>query len=203
MDTRDDCRPQRSDCDGVGPRDNGEVLGNRNRRPVSAISISLQSARLLPPPTRRASPRKPRRFRQCGHAKADANPSRSLADLRRRGGPRSGAASWRDDLRRGRRRVQGRQHPRHGARARPVDCTGAANPLELRVGQVITRCRVGLCVHATTAGAEYAIVPFYDSGVPSATTQVEVRAQGVVPLPIPVATIFSSPTLRNRARTSA
>jgi len=76
-------------------------------------------------------------------------------------------------------------------------CTGAANPLELGVGQVITNVSgSGLCVHATTAGAEYAIVPFYDSGVPSATTQVEVRGQGVVPLSIPAATIFRSPVIR-------
>ncbi len=77
-------------------------------------------------------------------------------------------------------------------------CTGAANPLELGVGQVITNVSgAGLCVHATTAGAEYAIVPFYDSGVPSATTQVEVRGQGLVPLSIPAATIFSSRALRS------
>ena len=76
-------------------------------------------------------------------------------------------------------------------------CTGAANPLELGVGQVITGVSgAGVCVHATTAGAEYAIVPFYDSGVPSATTQVEIRGQGVVPLSIPAATIFSSRVLR-------
>jgi hypothetical protein len=77
-------------------------------------------------------------------------------------------------------------------------CTGAANPLELGVGQVITGVSgSGVCVHSTTAGAEYAIVPFYDSGVPSATTQVEVRAQGVAPLPLPVATMISSPMLRS------
>ena len=76
-------------------------------------------------------------------------------------------------------------------------CTGAANPLELGVGQVLTGVSgSGVCVHSTTAGAEYAIVPFYDSGVPSATTQVEVRAQGVVPLPLPVATMIGSPMLR-------
>src|SRR5436190_3181353 len=77
-------------------------------------------------------------------------------------------------------------------------CTGAASPLELGVGQVITNLSAaGLCVHATTAGAEYAIVPFYDSGVPSATTQVELRGQGLVPLSIPAATVFSSRSLRS------
>src|SRR6185436_10757126 len=54
----------------------------------------------------------------------------------------------------------------------------------------------GVCVHSTTAGAEYATVPLYASGVPSATTQVEVRAQGVVPLPLPVATMSGSQMLR-------
>ena len=76
-------------------------------------------------------------------------------------------------------------------------CTGVAAPLELAVGQVITGVpSTGVCVHSTAAGAEYAIAPFYDSGVPSATTQVEVRGLGIAPLSIPVASIFASPILR-------
>ena len=73
-------------------------------------------------------------------------------------------------------------------------CTAAANPLEMGVGQVITDVSgQGVCIHAATANAEYALIPFYDSGVPSATTNVEVRALGLAPVPLP------SPNLIPRA----
>jgi hypothetical protein len=72
-------------------------------------------------------------------------------------------------------------------------CTAAANPIELAVGQVITDVSgQGFCVHAATAGAEYAIVPYYNSGVASAATQIEVRGQGLVPLSLPAPTLFPS-----------
>jgi len=72
-------------------------------------------------------------------------------------------------------------------------CTAAANPIDLAVGQVITDVSgQGFCVHASSANAEYAMIPYYNSGVPSAATQVEVRGQGVVPLSIPSASIFAS-----------
>ena len=75
-------------------------------------------------------------------------------------------------------------------------CTAAANPIELAVGQVVTDVSgQGFCVHAATAGAEYAIVPYYNPGVSSAAIQVEVRGQGLVPLGLPTSTIFPSPTV--------
>ena len=62
-------------------------------------------------------------------------------------------------------------------------CTNAATPVSLSVGQVVTGVAgTGFCVHATSAGAEYAIVPFFNANVPSATTRVEVLGQGVSPL---------------------
>ena len=65
-------------------------------------------------------------------------------------------------------------------------CTAAATPVELSVGQVITDVSgLGFCVHGTTANAEYALIPFYDSGVPSATTNVEVRGLGLTSVPLP------------------
>ena len=65
-------------------------------------------------------------------------------------------------------------------------CTAAASPVELKVGQVVTDVSAsGYCVRATTPGAEYALVPYYNSGIPSALTQVEVRGFGVSPLSLP------------------
>jgi hypothetical protein len=65
-------------------------------------------------------------------------------------------------------------------------CTAVANPVDLAIGQVVTDASgQGFCVHASGAGTEYAIVPFYNSGVPSATITVEVRGQGLTTLPIP------------------
>jgi len=75
-------------------------------------------------------------------------------------------------------------------------CTAAANPIDLAVGQVITDVSgQGFCVHASTAGTEYAIVPYDNSGVPSATAQVEVRGQGVVPLGLPLASLYAAPSI--------
>jgi len=72
-------------------------------------------------------------------------------------------------------------------------CTGVANPIEVAVGQVITDVSgQGFCVHASTAGTEYALIPYYNPGVSSATTQIEVRGQGVVPLSVPTAALFPS-----------
>jgi hypothetical protein len=73
-------------------------------------------------------------------------------------------------------------------------CTAAATPVEMSVGQVVTDVSgQGFCVHAATANAEYALIPFYDSGVASATTTVEVRGLGLASLPLP------SPNLIPRA----
>ncbi|HEY2164035.1 MAG TPA: hypothetical protein VGH04_08600, partial [Gemmatimonadaceae bacterium] len=71
-------------------------------------------------------------------------------------------------------------------------CTGAAAPVDIPVGQVVTAVSGdGFCVHGSSPGAEYAIVPYYNSGVASATTLVEVRGQGIVPLPLPSPEVFS------------
>ena len=73
-------------------------------------------------------------------------------------------------------------------------CTAAATPVEMSVGQVITDVSgQGFCVHSTSANAEYAFIPFYDSGVPSASTNVEVRGLGLQAVPLP------SPNLVPRA----
>jgi hypothetical protein len=65
-------------------------------------------------------------------------------------------------------------------------CTAAATPVEMSVGQVITDVSgQAFCVHSTTANAEYAFIPFYDSGVPSASTNVEVRGLGLQAVPLP------------------
>lgn len=70
-------------------------------------------------------------------------------------------------------------------------CTAAATPVDLAIGQVVTDVSgKGFCVHASGAGAEYALVPFYNAGVPSATITVDVRAQGITALPLPVANIL-------------
>jgi hypothetical protein len=72
-------------------------------------------------------------------------------------------------------------------------CTGVAVPVELAVGQVITDVSgTGFCVHSATAGTEYAIIPFYNSGVPSATLNVDVRGEGLTPLTVPNADIALS-----------
>jgi hypothetical protein len=71
-------------------------------------------------------------------------------------------------------------------------CTAVATPTEVAIGQVITGLPgTGVCVHASAANAEYAIVPFYDSAVPSATIQVEVRPLGVSPIPLTTSALAS------------
>lgn len=70
-------------------------------------------------------------------------------------------------------------------------CTGAAEPTDLAVGQVVTDVSSqGFCVHASTTGTEYAIVPFYNAGTPSASTRVDVRGFGVAPLSLPSPIVF-------------
>jgi hypothetical protein len=70
-------------------------------------------------------------------------------------------------------------------------CTAAATPVDLPIGQVLTDVSgQGFCVHASSASAEYAIVPFYNSGVPSATMTVDVRGQGLTTLPVPTSSLL-------------
>lgn len=76
-------------------------------------------------------------------------------------------------------------------------CTAAANPVELAIGQVMTDISgSAFCIHASTTAAEYALVPYYDPGVPSALTSIEARGQGLAPLPISSPDLFPSPTIR-------
>ena len=90
------------------------------------------------------------------------------------------------------RRRQERQRARDGARGRTIDCARPRRrPSTLAIGQVVTDVSgQGFCVHASGAGAEYAIVPFYNSGVPSATITVDVRGQGLTSLPIPASSLL-------------
>jgi hypothetical protein len=67
-------------------------------------------------------------------------------------------------------------------------CTGVATPLTLAVGEVATDVGpAGVCVHGAAAGAEYALVPYYNAAVVSATTALEVLPQGIVPLSLAAA----------------
>ncbi len=70
-------------------------------------------------------------------------------------------------------------------------CTAAATPVDLAIGQVITDVSAqAFCVHASNPNAEYAIIPFYNSGVPSATITVDVRGQGLTALPVPTSSLL-------------
>jgi len=72
-------------------------------------------------------------------------------------------------------------------------CTAVAAPVTLGVGQVITDVSgQGFCVRGASAGAEYAIIPFYGASIPSATIQLEVRGQGLTPLSLPTANLFAA-----------
>jgi len=69
-------------------------------------------------------------------------------------------------------------------------CTGAAAAIELNVGQVLTDVSgLGVCVHASSPNSEYALVPFYNSSVPTSTVPIEVNGQGIAPLSFPVTTL--------------
>lgn len=69
-------------------------------------------------------------------------------------------------------------------------CTGAATPVELNVGQVLTDVSgLGVCVHASSASVEYALIPFYNSSIPSASIPLEVRGQGVTAITFPTTTL--------------
>jgi hypothetical protein len=81
-------------------------------------------------------------------------------------------------------------------------CTGISTPLSLAVGQVVTDVGPSaICVHGAAAGAEYALVPYYNAAVVSASTALEVLPQGVAPLAL-AATLPSASRLP-RLTTSA
>jgi hypothetical protein len=74
-------------------------------------------------------------------------------------------------------------------------CTGTATSVELSVGQVLTDVSgLGICVHASSPDAEYAIIPFYNSSIPSATIPIEVRGQNIVRPTTPVTSLQPSPS---------
>jgi hypothetical protein len=76
-------------------------------------------------------------------------------------------------------------------------CTAAANPVELAVGQVVTDVSgQGFCVHGTGTDAEYALVPFYNAAIPSASIQIDARGQGLAPLPLPAVSLARSSAAR-------
>lgn len=59
-------------------------------------------------------------------------------------------------------------------------CTAVADPVDIGVGQVLTDIAAsGTCVHASSSGAEYALVPFFNSTVPGAVTEVDVKGLGL------------------------
>jgi hypothetical protein len=67
-------------------------------------------------------------------------------------------------------------------------CTGLVDPLELSVGQVVTGLSAdGVCVHASSSNDEFALVPYYDSNVSSATIRFEAYAQNTAALGLPSA----------------
>ena len=73
-------------------------------------------------------------------------------------------------------------------------CTAVATPLDLAVGQVVTDVSgLGICVHASSANAEFAIIPYFNTLAQGSTTAVEIHSQGVAALPLPSATIFGPP----------
>ena len=81
-------------------------------------------------------------------------------------------------------------------------CTGAPAPVDLAIGQTITGVSGdGFCVHSSAAGAEYAIIPYYNPGVASATTVLEVKGQGIAPLSLPAAAAFRASTAGTAGRT--
>ena len=84
---------------------------------------------------------------------------------------------------------------------RAIDLYGRGAPRDLAVGQVITDVSGdGFCVHGSSPGAEYAIIPYYNSGVPSATTILEVRGQGISPLALPPTEVFAAHGASRSAR---
>jgi len=69
-------------------------------------------------------------------------------------------------------------------------CTAAATPVSMAVGQVLTDVSPsGVCVHADSPNAEYALVPFFDAAQPSSVTTVEVHPFGIAPLPVSAAAL--------------
>ena len=58
-------------------------------------------------------------------------------------------------------------------------CTAVATPRALSVSQVVSDVGSDICVRAGSTTEEFALIAYYNSAVPSATTQIETRANGV------------------------
>jgi hypothetical protein len=70
-------------------------------------------------------------------------------------------------------------------------CLGAADPIDVAVGQVITDVPgSGFCVRSSTTGAEYALVSYFNSAVPSTTIPLEVKGQGLTPLTVTLSDLY-------------
>lgn len=75
-------------------------------------------------------------------------------------------------------------------------CTAVADPVQLGVGQVITDVSSdGFCVHATTANAEYALVPFYNAAVAGSALTIQARGQGVSSVNASASLVAALPSL--------
>jgi hypothetical protein len=72
-------------------------------------------------------------------------------------------------------------------------CTGLAAPISMAVGEVRTDVSgTGVCVRAETSGEQYAMVPYYNSNVPSATRQIQVMGLGITSPGPAASTILAS-----------
>jgi hypothetical protein len=69
-------------------------------------------------------------------------------------------------------------------------CTGAASPVDLALGQIVTDVSGdGFCVHASS-DAEYALIPYFNSATPAERIQLAVTGQGLSTLAAPSASSF-------------
>jgi hypothetical protein len=70
-------------------------------------------------------------------------------------------------------------------------CADAAVPLDLAVGQVVNDVSgAGFCIHASADDAQYAVVPYFNSTVPSATVPLQVLGLGVAAPPTVLANVI-------------
>ena len=172
-------------------RDADQVPGDRHCRPGDARSRSSPQNRATPAGRRLVAHHRaePRRVRQCRRRRRRRSlardPTLIIVDAN---GPRARAPSRRGDLRRRHRRAR-----RATACSSPCLPPGnrsapAAADADRARGRTGRHRRVGpgFCVHASSANTEYALVPYYNSGVPSATTHDRSARPGRVAAGAPV-----------------
>lgn len=79
-------------------------------------------------------------------------------------------------------------------------CTGVSTAATLAAGDVNTSFSGGfVCVHAATAGQEYALVPYFNASVPASEMQIEVLGDGLGIVSAPSANLLTARTARPRA----